>query len=174
MKILLSILLAIAILVSFSKITFTAEHPGAPAAEHPGKPAVTEHKEHPGETHEEEHPGKKETLSAKQIIKGIKDHIKSITDANNGYYPLYDSEEGRQLRLRLIRVHEDRVSYIKKDDAYFACTDFKTDDGKTKYDVDFWMKLNPKGELIVYQTKIHKKDGKPRFIYKEDEIVEVH
>lgn len=170
---LISILLAMAIFLSFSKISFTAEHPGTPAAEHPGKPALTEHKEHPGETHEEEHPGKKETLSAKQIIKSIKDHIKSVTDTNNGYYPLYDSVEGKQLRLRLIKVHEDRVSYIKKDDAYFACTDFKSEDG-IRYDVDFWMKLDSKGKLTVYQTKIHKKDGKPRFIYKEDEIATVH
>ena len=70
-------------------------------------------------------------------------------------------------------MHEDKVSYIKKEDAYFACTDFKTTDGQAAYDIDFWMKKAKDGKLEVYKTKIHKKDGEPRFTYKDDEIVEV-
>jgi len=31
----------------------------------------------------------------------------------------------KDLRLKFIKVHKGRVSYIKKDDAYFACADFK-------------------------------------------------
>jgi len=138
-------------------------------AEHPG--TAIEHREHPG-THEEEHPGKKEMLSAKQIIKGIKGHIDKVAGENNGYFPLRDEKEGKDLKLKLIKVHEDKVSYIKKHDAYFACTDFIAEDGM-KYDVDFWMKKGPSGELTVYDTKIHKKDGNPRFIYKDDEIAPV-
>ncbi len=140
------------------------------AAEHPGTAAKTEHKEHPGETHAEEHPGKKEMLSANEIIKGMKDHITKVAEANNGYYLLSDTAEGKDLKLKLVRVHEDKVSYITKDNAYFACTDFITNDGLTKYDVDFWMKKGAEGTLEVYQTKIHKKDGNPRFMYKDDEI----
>lgn len=165
MKKLICVLSIFAVAVCFSKISFAAEHPG----EHPGTPAKSEH---PGKT-EEEHPGKKPSLSAKEIIKGIKDHINDVTKANDGYYPLKDEKEGKDLKLSLVKVHEDRVSYIKKDDAYFACTDFKTDDGKTTYDIDFWMKKGKDEKLEVYQTKIHKKDGKPRFTYKDDEIVEL-
>lgn len=142
---------------------------GLSFAEHPG---TTTHREHPG-THAQEHPGKKEMLSANEIIKGIKDHVNEVSAENNGYYPLYDSMDAKDLRLKLVKVHEDKVSYIKKDDAYFACTDFIADDGQTKYDVDFWMKKTDSGELAVYQTKIHKKDGTPRFTYQKDEITEV-
>lgn len=168
MKKLAIIFLAVAVAVILANFSLAAEHPG----EHPGTPAKVEHKEHPG-THAEEHPGEKAMLSAEEIIKGIKDHIKSVTTKNNGVYPFYDSVEGKDLKLKLIKVHEDKVSYIKKEDAYFACTDFITDDGKTTYDVDFWMKKGKDGKLEVYASKIHKKDGAPRFIYQEDEIVKV-
>lgn len=167
MKRIYYILLAMATVFFLAHATTAAEHPG----EHPGTPAKEEHKEHPG-THAQEHPGKKEMLSANAIIKGIKGHISAVTEANNGSYPLTDAEEGKDLKLKLVKVHEDKVSYIKKDDAYFACTDFVAGDG-TKYDVDFWMKKNPEGKLEVYQTKIHKKDGVPRFTYQNDEIADL-
>ena len=159
----MNILLAFTIAVCFSGVALAAEHPG----EHPGSPAKSEH---PSKL--AEHPGEKAMLSAEDIIKAIKDHIASVTKANNGYFPITDADESKNLQLKLIRVHEDKVSYIKKEDAYFACTDFVTVDGKTKYDVDFWMKEKD-GKLNVYQTKIHKKDDKPRFIYRDDEIVPV-
>lgn len=151
------LLLIFVVVVCFSRVSKAAEHPG---------------QEHPGATHEHEHPGEKAMLSQGDIIKGIKGHIDEVTAANNGYYPLNDSWEGKDLRLKLVKVHEDRVSYIKKEDAYFACTDFITTGG-TKYDVDFWMKKGDKGKLEVYQTKIHKKDGTPRFTYKDDGIMPV-
>ena len=162
MRKLICVLSIFAVAVCFSKISFAAEHPGTKAKS----------TEHPGKT-QEEHPGDKTMLSADEIIKGIKDNIDKVTKEHKGYYPLKDEEEGKDLKLSLVKVHEDRVSYIKKDDAYFACTDFKTDNGKTTYDIDFWMKKNKKGELEVYKEKIHKKDGKPRFTYKDDEIVEI-
>lgn len=167
MKKILYIMLSLSVLNFLTNVSMAAEHPG----EHPGKSIKTEH---PGEVveHPGEHPGEKEMLSADEIIEGIKDHINEVTEVNNGYYPLFDTKEGKDLRLKLVRVHEDKVSYIKKDDAYFACTDFITDGG-TKYDVDFWMKRGKNGKLEVYQTKIHKKDGKPRFTYRDDEIVEI-
>lgn len=159
MKKLSYVLLALTVAAFLAKASLAAEHPG----EHPGTPAKTEHKEHPGE---------KEMLSGDMIIHGIKDHINETVEANSGYYPLTDTEEGKNLKLKLVKVHEDKVSYIKKDDAYFACTDFIAEDG-AKYDVDFWMKKDPEGRLEVYQTKIHKKQGLPRFTYSNDEIVEL-
>lgn len=130
--------------------------------------------EHPGaagwDTKQKDHPGKKAMFASGDVINGINDYIQSVSEENNGYFPLYDSEEGKSLRLTLVKVHEDKVSYLKKEDAYFACTDFLAEDGKTTYDVDFWMKKSPEGRLEIYKTKIHKKDGKPRFIYKDDEI----
>ena len=186
MKKLTILLLGLAIVVFFSAAPQAAEHPGehpgTKAAEDPGEHPGTKAAEHPGMTAEEhqgpgarlsEHPGETKMLSADKIIKGIKAHIKSVTDANNGVFPLPDAKEGKDLKLKLVKVHENKVSYIKKDDAYFACTDFVTTDGSAKYDVDFWMKESKNGTLEVYMTKVHKKDGSPRFTYKDDEIVEV-
>ena len=149
MRKLICILSILAITICFSKISI-AQHPGTPI--------------------ETEHPGKGAMLSADEIIKGIKDHIDKVTKANAGYFSINDPIEGKDLRLKLIKVHEDKVSYIKKDDAYFACVDFRTDDGKTTYDIDFWMKKGMFGKPKLSQTKIHKKDGRPRFTYQDDEI----
>jgi len=160
MKKLVSVLLALSVSFFLANFCFAAEHPG------------TAH-EHPGKTHAAEHPGEQAMLSAGQIIQGIKGHIARVTKESGGVFPIHDTKENKHLKLKLVKVHEDKVSYIKKDDAYFACTDFITDDGKTKYDVDFWMKEGKDGKLEVYMTKIHKQDGKPRFTYKDDEIVEV-
>ena len=154
---LINILLVVVVWVYFAGILFAQEYPG----EHPGAPAKVE---------QEEQPGEEAMLSTNEIIKGIKDHINKVTKANAGYFSINDPVEGKDLRLKLIKVHEDKVSYIKKDDAYFACVDFRTDDGKTTYDIDFWMKKGIFGKPDVYQTKIHKKDGRPRFTYQDDEI----
>src|SRR3989344_5997272 len=83
--------------------------------------------EHPG-TDIFEHPGEKTVLGGSEIIAAIEKHIDSVTRANNGIFPLHDAEEGKDIALKLVRVHKGKVSYIKKEDAYFACTDFITAD----------------------------------------------
>lgn len=157
MKRITVVIMSVFAVAFFAGRVISAEHPGT--HEHPGK----------------EHAGKEmgASASAAEIIKAIKDHITEVTDAHNGFFPLYDEQEARSLKLKLVKVHEDKVSYIKKDNAYFACTDFITDDGTAGYDVDFWMKKTGPGAFDVYMTKVHKKDGKPRFTYKDDEIVPV-
>ncbi|MDP3804162.1 MAG: hypothetical protein Q8Q87_01265 [Candidatus Omnitrophota bacterium] len=179
MKKIFSIFLVLMTAAFFANLSLAAEHPGKAAEaehkEHPGKAQETEHPPHgiaPGKA-VAEHPGAGSTLSAASVIKGIKSHIKNITAANAGVFPITDPVQKKALKLKLIKVHEDKVSYIKKDDAYFACTDFKTEDGREMYDIDFWMKADKKGNLKVYETKIHKKDGKPRFTYRDDEIAAV-
>lgn len=186
MKKIFCIFLVLMAAAFFSNLSLAAEHPGeaaeaehkehpGKAAEHPGKARETEHPPHgiaPGKS-VGEHPGAGSALSAASVIKGIKSHIKNITAANAGLFAITDPVQKKALKLKLVRIHEDKVSYIKKDDAYFACTDFKIEDGSEMYDIDFWMKADKKGNLKVYQTKIHKKDGKPRFTYRDDEIVVV-
>lgn len=146
--------------VIFSSFSMAAEHPGV-AAEHPGKTA-----EHPGQ----ENPKGQALLSAQEIIGGIKAHINEELDRNKGYYIIYDSKNKKYLKLLLIKVHENKVSYIKDKDAYFACTDFIMSNKMTTYDIDFWMKKTAKG-LEVYDKKIHKKNGEPIFKYIDDEVV---
>lgn len=144
--------MVILIMGIYVAVAFAQEHPGI---DHPGIKT-------------EEHPGK-DTLSAAQIKKAIEEHISQTTKKQGGFYSLYDERDGKDLRLEFVRVH-GRVSYIKKEDAYFACSDFTTDDGKTTYDIDFWMKKSIFGKLKVVKTLIHKKDGLPRHTYKDDEI----
>ncbi len=165
MKRLICVLSICVFVVGFSGLAFAMEHPGERVSEHPG--------EGPGHEHPGEHPGQMATLSANEIIMGVEKHISDVTATNNGVFPLRDTEESKDLRLKLVKIHKDKVSYIKKDDAYFACTDFGTEDGKDTYDVDFRMKKDVSGKLNVYMTKVHKKNGTPRFVYKDDEIVEV-
>lgn len=128
--------------------------------------------EHPG-TALPERSSKEELLSADTVISAIQNHIDTITSENNGIFPLHDDQENKDLSLKFVRVHTDKVSYIKKEGAYFACTDFITADGKDNYDIDFWMKKDANGDLSVYAQKIHKKNGIPRFTYKDDQIVPV-
>ena len=163
MKRLFFFLLVFAAAICFSNKSFAAEHPEHGVA--PGKSI----KEHPGA----EHHGETAMLSREEVVNGIKGHINNTATANAGYFPIHDDKENKDLKLELVRIHEDKVSYIKKDDAYFACSDFLADDGKTAYDVDFWMKKTAEGTLEVYKTLIHKKDGNPRFTYSQDEIAPV-
>src|SRR3989338_8431588 len=117
MKYLVSFIVMLSVAFYFSGNAFAAEHPGAGVSEHPGATAA-EHPgtqaEHPGE--HAEHPGETAALSAKDIIKGIKSHIDGVTTANNGIFPLSDPKGVKSLSLKLQKVHEDKVSYIKKDD----------------------------------------------------------
>lgn len=161
MKKLLGVLIALVVIFCFPGVSF-AQHPGTPL------PTVT-----PSSTPAEEQPSAHPVFTANQVIAAIKDHINRVMNANNGIFPLYDPVDKTNLRLLFVKIHEDKVSYIKKHGAYFACSDFKTEDGKTKYDIDFWMKKNREGNLEVFQTRIHKKNGVPRFYYMNDEIVEV-
>jgi hypothetical protein len=165
MKKLIYFLVVMAFAVYFSK--FGSTQIKAIAAEHPG--------EHPGEEVTKEHPGKEhpwEAISASEIRKAIESYIKNDSNLKGGYFLLYDPKDKQVLQLNFVRVH-DRVSVIKKENAHFACSDFKTADGKSTYDLDFWMKKDKHGELDVYKVVVHKKDGKERFTYKDDEMVPV-
>ena len=51
------------------------------------------------------------------------------------------------------------------DGSYFACVDFKAEDG-TMLDVDFFLKKQGDG-LVVTDTSVHKVNGKARYNYEE-------
>lgn len=164
MKRLMSMIMFLSFMACYSNGMFAAEHPG----EHPGKKVT---KEHPGkEQSKKEDSGK--AISARAIRGAIKSYVKNDSKLKGGHFFLYDLKDKELLQLKFVRVH-DRVSIIKKEDAHFACADFKTTDGKTTYDLDFWMKKDHHGELEVYTIKVHKKNGKPRYTYQDDEIITV-
>jgi hypothetical protein len=121
-----------------------------------------EKKEHPQE-HPQEHPhsGK---VSLDQIDKAIRDHIATVSKSSGGRFPVRDDVLNKTWQLELVRVHKDRLQALA-DGSYFACTDFKADDG-TMVDVDFFLKKQGDA-LAVSDTTVHKINGKARYNYEQ-------
>jgi hypothetical protein len=120
------------------------------AAEHPGTSVV-------------EHPGK--AVTADFVKKAIGDHVKAEEKVNAGFFVLPDPELKRTWRLKLAKIHDPVRQFDKEGrTVYFACSDFKSEDGKDVLDIDFWMVPDGK-KMKVVDTKIHKINGKPRFAY---------
>lgn len=113
-----------------------------------------------------------EPVSAENVRKAIRSYVEDDSRLKGGHFLLYDAKNKQVLKLGFVRVH-DRIGHIKKEDAHFACADFKVAGRKTTYDIDFWMKKDDQGQLKVYKILVHKKNGRPRFIYKDDKIVPV-
>ncbi len=124
-----------------------------------------EHPEHPKKT--TEHPKKgaeAKQVSTADISAGIKQNIEAETKkSSDGKFHV--KQEGQDLALDLIKVHDDRLSDLGSG-KYFACVDMKATDGKT-YDIDFFLTGQP-GKMKVTETSVHKIDGKPRYNWKEE------
>jgi hypothetical protein len=123
-------------------------------------PAAVLAQEHP------EHPkaNAKHSYSIDELDKAITAEIVSAQDKNGGWYLLKDNTPDKTWKMKLDHVHRERLSKLD-DTTYFACTDFKSDDGHT-VDVDFFMKDNGK-KLVMSDVTVHKVDGKPRYNWKE-------
>jgi hypothetical protein len=122
-----------------------------------------EHPEHPKAKESQEHPEKAKRVSTADISAGIKQNIEAETKkASDGKFHV--NQEGKDLALDLVRVHDDRLSDLG-DGKYFACVDMKATDGKT-YDIDFFLTGKP-GDMKVTDTAVHKVDGKPLYNWKE-------
>ncbi len=120
--------------------------------------------EHPKQEHpKQEHPTAKPVPMA-ALEKAIKDQVAEKAKANGGKLPVRDDVLNKTWQLELVRVHTDKLTQLD-DKTYFACVDFKADDG-TPVDVDFYMK-NDNGKLTLADTTVHKVNGKPRFNYEK-------
>ena len=118
--------------------------------------------------HPQEHP-KKSTSATKPIPmatleQGIADQVAEKAKANDGKFSVKDGVLNKTWLLELVRVHTDKLTQLD-DKTYFACVDFKADDG-TVVDVDFYMK-NDAGKLTLSDTTVHKVNSKPRFNYEK-------
>ena len=116
--------------------------------------------------HPTEHPKKEATLSPEVLAKEIEQYVQNESKKNDGYFPFYDEKTEKDLKLKLDKVHKDKLSKVDED-FYFACSDFKGTDGKT-YDLDFFMKETDSGLEVTQQT-LHKVDGEPRYTWYEEE-----
>ncbi len=153
------ILIATSLLVIFP-LLHAAEHPGA---------GVSGSHEHPGAKVEQ----KGKPITADVIKKAIQDHAAAMSKAHGGTFMIRDDKLNKVWQLKFVKVH-DPVRTFQKDGqtVYFACSDFKSTDGKDLLDIDFWMV--PKGDTLeVIDTKIHKVNGQARYTYEGVEIREI-
>jgi hypothetical protein len=123
-------------------------------------------KEHPKE--HPEHPNSGKKVSLDEIDKAIQGHIATVAKNSGGRFPVKDDVLNKTWQLELVRVHRDRLQALENG-SYFACVDFKAEDG-TMVDVDFFLKKQG-DELVVTDTSVHKVSGKPRYNYQEKDGV---
>jgi hypothetical protein len=124
--------------------------------------------EHPQDQPTQEHP-QKEHPSAKPVStdtleKAIRDQIAERSKANDGKFSVQDDVLHNTWQLELLRIHTGKLTQLDAK-TYFACVDFKADDG-TIVDVDFYIKSD-NGELTLSDTTVHKINGKPRYTYRK-------
>ncbi|HUO76716.1 MAG TPA: hypothetical protein VMU21_03980 [Thermodesulfovibrionales bacterium] len=138
----------ISALLFISLQSLAAEHP----SEHPsGKPSS-------GEV--------PKPLTKKEMSAAIQSYIEKEAKKYGGYYEIYDDLQKKQLSLKLKQIHDDRLSHVGND-VYFFCVDLIDKDGKV-YDLDFFMKRGPGGDLNVTEVTIHKQEGKERYTWYEE------
>jgi hypothetical protein len=117
-----------------------------------------EHPEHPTN---KQAPKQSKTYSMDELEKAITAEILNAQKADGSYH-MKDGD--KTWNLTFDHVHKERLSRIDAK-TYFACTDFKSDDGHT-VDVDFFMKDNGE-KLVLTDATLHKVDGKARYNWKE-------
>ena len=137
-------------LVAFLGLGFAADHPGKSVVEHPGKP-----------------------ITADFVKKSIRDYVNSQEKAGNGIFVIRDEKLSKEWRLKLSKIH-DPVRMFEKDGQtfYFTCSDFKAVDSDDVLDIDFWM-VPKANKLELFDTKIHKVNGEPRYTYEGITIKEI-
>src|SRR3970040_2946320 len=70
--------------------------------------------------HPTEHPKKEATLSPEALAKEIEQYVQNESKKNDGYFPFYDEKTEKDLKLKLDKVHKDRLSKVD-DGLYFSC-----------------------------------------------------
>jgi hypothetical protein len=139
-------ILVIAVAAAFSVVALAQEHP-----EHPKAGAKEKEKT--------EH-----VYSMDELAQAITADIETTQSKNGGWYKMEDKDAKKTWSMKLDHVHKERLARLDPK-TYFACTDFKSDDGKT-VDVDFFMKDDGE-KLVMTDATIHKVDGKPRYNWQE-------
>ena len=129
-----------------------------------GSAFAQEHPEHPKAKSgaKQEHPS--HAYSMDELEKAITSEIETAQSSNGGWYKMEDKEDQKTWSMKLDHVHRERLAKLDPK-TYFACTDFKSDDGHT-VDVDFFMKDDGE-KLVLSDATIHKVDGKARYNWKE-------
>ena len=91
----------------------------------------------------------------KNIKQSMETFIKHQTI--NGAMYVYDSVDGKLLRLNFDKLHD---GIVKKGDFYVSCADFKDQKGR-KIDIDFLVRPADQ-QLVTTQALVHSVDGEKR------------
>jgi hypothetical protein len=127
-----------------------------------------EHPEHPEKKKEAAQVEETKPMTLDELADAITEYIGEDAKLKGGYFLVYDTTDKKPLALQLDKVHKDRLASLGGG-VYFACTDMKAADG-TLYDLDFLMK-RMEDEIEPTEVSIHKKAGKPRYGWKEEDGV---
>ncbi|MBI4568963.1 MAG: transglutaminase domain-containing protein [Planctomycetes bacterium] len=103
-------------------------------------------------------------VTIQQIAAAIKTHIAEKTAADGGFFHLQHPQAGKELRLKLVRVHMEYLSELGGG-VQFACVDLADTEGDV-YDVDFFLAGTP-GAMTVTETTVHKLNGQPYYAWKQ-------
>ena len=119
-----------------------------------------------------EHPS---TTVVPQIVQGEKITLQNLALAIEefveadillrGAFLVIDHKTDTVLKLRLEKVHKERLSHVGED-IYFACADFNTENGKV-YDLDIFLHGTNTDNLTVTEISVHKEDGTARYGWRE-------
>ena len=121
-----------------------------------------EHPEHPMNAPSPATPG----LTKNDLAHAITNYIDTQAKEHDGFFTIHDPVDNRDLKLKLVKVHRDRLARVAPD-TYFACTDLRNVDGVI-YDLDFFMKGSDPNNLAFSDVSIHKKAGKARYTWYEE------
>jgi hypothetical protein len=110
------------------------------------------------------------SANTKDLAAGIKNYITRTTKLSGGAFTFYDSVEKKPLALTLVRIHDDKISYLDREAGLaFFCADFKNHDG-SMYDLDFIMQTEGK-DLKPVEVLLHKHEGVERYSWVEEDGV---
>lgn len=150
--------ICLAVLVSFSlAANFTA-----------CSQTASEHPEHP------EHPEKETTkhLTVAELSYAVNKYVKEESAKNDGYFIVKD--KAGDLKLKLKKIHDDRLTSLSHT-LHFVCADFTAAGSGTAdavvYDIDIFMEGTDKDNLKTTEVKVHKKNGKARYAWYEEDGV---
>ena len=104
----------------------------------------------------------KKKPSIADVERGIRANIAARTKEGGGFFNF--KNDTMEFSLKLVRVHTEYLSVLKKDE-FFACVDLATEDGEV-YDMDFFLRGAP-GNMEVTRTTLHKLNGKPYYTWKQ-------
>ncbi len=104
-------------------------------------------------------------ISAENVAGALGNYVNTDAKLKGGYFLVIDDQTDSVLKLKLQKIHKDRLSGIGND-TYFACADFITGKGKV-YDLDLFMTGKTPGDLLITEIIVHKEDGESRYTWYE-------